>query len=270
MGIADYGTERIPEGLAHRLAERFVELGGVWLDTAECYAFWVGELGTPDRIAGDLVRRHPSLKIIAKGAHVGMPPGYPRPDRFLTREIAEADLTESLRRMRLDRVDLWLFHRDDPRVPVEEIVEIGASFVLDGRAGAWGVSNWSGVRVQEAQSAAARAGLPGISVVENQWSMVRPVWTMDGTPGEVRWVTEEDEALFLDAGVQVAAYSPSAVGFFAGRERGDFDTPENRRVRDSLGPSPTRAALDWLRARPVPTFPILGTGNVEHLEEAMR
>lgn len=278
LGMADYGTRvSVDEGL--RLIETFLEAGGDFLDTAHIYGAWVpGRDGASDRFVGEAVRRfgRDRFVIASKGGHCPMGDWYPRPDAFLTPELVAGDLEEGLERMAIDQLDVFYLHRDDPRVPVGELVDLMNTFRAKGLVRVLGASNWSAVRVRAANEYAATQGLQPFSVVENQWSLARPVWTPDGTPGEVRWVQDDEVGVFAECGITLAPYSATANGYFAGREVGQMDNEANRARRDwardeaaRLGLTPTQVALRWLLDHPLPVVPIVGTGDMEHLREAI-
>ena len=84
--------------------------------------------------------------IVTKGGHPDLTNWQPR----LTPEDVEQDLTESLDRLGVDCVDLYLLHRDNEKIPVDELVDMLASHAGAGRVKAVGVSNWTWQRAEEA------------------------------------------------------------------------------------------------------------------------
>ena len=280
-----YGTTgcdgTLSEGRAITLVEQYAEAGGNFLDTAHCYSFWVpGGLGKSERFVGRAARAlgRERFVIATKGGHVGMPPGYPRPDAFIDPEIVRRDLDESLDRLGMSQVDLYYLHRDDPRVPAEELIEAMNEHIRDGRARCIGASNWSVVRFTAANEYAVAKGLQPFVILQNQWSLARPNWTDLTSPGAVRYVEETEEETLVNLGVVVAAYSSVANGYFStdGATGRQFESPATRRqlavvheIAGRHGVSPTQIALAYLLHHPAKVVPIIGTRDPEHLADSL-
>ncbi|MCX7801087.1 MAG: aldo/keto reductase [Fimbriimonadales bacterium] len=278
FGTADCGT-RIPEDRALRVFEAYRKEGGNFLDTAHCYAAWVeGGLGVSERWVAGVVARfgREGLVIATKGGHCAFD-GYPRPDAFLAPEIVERDLSESLDRLRMDAVDLYYLHRDDPRVPVGELVDACNRLADAGRVRHLGVSNWSARRLADANAYASAHGLRPFAILQNHWSLMQPSWESLDAPGDVRYVLDEERAVLEELGVPVAAWAPvrgiveleRGGGWGYGTERNRRRLAEARRVAAEVGATEAQVALAYLlRQRPV-AIPILGTGDEGHLREAL-
>ena len=190
------------------LADLAVEHGFNTFDTAHCYgealsrAFgqWIADRGNRDQVV-----------ILAKGAH---PYGHNR----VTPEDITSDLEATLEWMQTDHVDLLVLHRDDPSVPVGPIVDILNAHQKSGKVGAFGGSNWSHARVQEANEYAQAHGLTPFAVSSPNFSLAEQVqepWddclSISGPQGEEarRFYAQSDIALF--------PWSSLAGGFFSDR-----------------------------------------------------
>ncbi|MFN3683076.1 MAG: aldo/keto reductase [Fimbriimonadaceae bacterium] len=278
FGTADCGT-KIPSDQALRVFEIYRNAGGNFVDTAHCYSAWVpGGLGVSERWVAEAVRRfgRQGLAIATKGGHCAFD-GYPRPDAFLAPEVVERDLTESLERLGMDRVDLYYLHRDDPRVPVDEIVDACNRLADSGRVRHLGASNWSAERLLAANRCAGSKGLRPFAILQNHWSLLQPSWTSLDAPGDVRYVLDEERQRLAEAGIPVAAWAP--VRGVAELERGasgSYDTERNRRrleaarrVAAEVGATTAQVALAYLLSQRPTAIPILGTGNEAHLREAL-
>ena len=128
------------------LLDAAVDAGINAFDTAVNYA-------TPDdsvdAILGRWIRHRggrEGLVISAKGCHPELPHWDPR----VNPEAIEEDISLSRQQLGIDHLDLWLFHRDDPAMPIGILVEAVNSAIDQGHIGAWGVSNWSTNRIEEA------------------------------------------------------------------------------------------------------------------------
>ena len=151
--------------------------------------------------------------IVAKGCHPEPPE---RPGPRVTPEAAESDIAETLERMGADRLDLWLFHRDDPEVGADELADAMDRQIAAGLIGAWGVSNWTTARISAAADAAADNGWTAPAVNSAHFSLadqLAPPW-----PG-VETLTGADRAEDWEwhrrRGVRVLAWSALAGGFLS-------------------------------------------------------
>jgi len=280
MGTAELGS-RIGRDATVKLFEQYAEAGGNFFDTAHTYASWIPDgLGKSERVVGEWLRRDERSRWIVgtKGGHCSVGDRYARPDAFMAPELVRRDLAESLERLQLDWVDLYSFHRDDPRVPVGEQVDLADEFVESGRAKAVGVSNWGTGRLGEALEYSVRTGKTKFVGLQNQWSLAQPNWTETG-PGAVRFIPNSEVDHILGMGVAVYAYSPTANGYFAtGGQRGEgYRGPANdarlaraQKIAEEKGVTPNQVALAWLLSQPLPVVALLGTGDPQHLADALR
>lgn len=263
-----------------RLYDDFREAGGDFFDTAHCYCFWLEDgAGSSERALGECLRRNGDggkVFIGTKGGHPAVPPKYPRPDAFLAPEVLASDIQESQDRLGVERIDLYFLHRDDPRVPVSEILSVLNAEADRGRIRCLGASNWSTRRIEEANVYAARHGLRGFVASQPQWSLALPNASGDPT---MKSVTPEDEAWHARHQLPVVAYSPTACGYFAREDLSAcraFDSPASRarhhrahRLAAELGATPNQIALAWLMSQPFPVIPILGATKRGHLADAL-
>lgn len=175
---------------------------------------WVHERGLRDQVV-----------IISKGAH----PNATVPRQRVTPFDITADLHDSLARMQIDYIDLYLLHRDDPTVPVGPLVEILNEHQQAGRIHAFGGSNWSHERVREANEYAAAHGLTPFAASSPNFSLAEQVnepWpaclSISGRSGAAArdWYRQQQMPLFT--------WSSLAGGFFSGRfNRDNLDSFSN-------------------------------------------
>lgn len=277
LGLGDLGT-RLAGAEVVRLLEVFLQAGGNFVDTAHCYGFWgPGGTGASERELGLALRTlgcREDLVIATKGGHPAVAPDYPRPERYLAPEVIASDVCESLQRLGTDYIDLYLLHRDDPRVPVGEIIEALNVWVAAGELRLLGASNWSTERIAAAQAYAAAQGLQGFAVSQVHFSLADPTWPVTEDP-TMRTMDAKMHAWHLAAHLPVMGYCASAGGFFAGRDNGYATAPNLARreraaaLAGELGATATQVALAYLLAQPFPTFPIVGTLEAGHLLEAV-
>ena len=242
--------------------DAWMEAGGNAFDTAFVYGGGRHELVLGQWIASRGVARE--IVVIAKGGHTP----------YCTPRAIEAQLAISLDRLGLDRVPIYVMHRDNPDVPVGEFVEVMDRLVAAGRIGTWGGSNWSLPRFAAAQANAAAMGLAGPTILNNNLSlavMERPVW-----PGCVSSNAPETLAFLSERHVVHLSWSSQARGYFlpeALRDRLPPDTrpetcfggkanAERRRRAEALaqsrGVSAHNVALAWVLAQPFPSLALVG------------
>ena len=234
MRITGHGVWGDPPDIdrAKATLRRVVELGVTFIDTADSYGPEVSE-----RLIAETLYPYPDDLVIAtKGGLVRPGPGRWDPDGRPEhlREACEG----SLRRLRLDQIPLYQFHRPDPRVPLAESLGALAALKDEGKIRHIGISN-----VSEAQLRAAQQITPVVSV-QNRYNAA------DRKSGSMVDTCEQEQLAFLPwAPIQQADSNP-AVDEAAKRH----------------GASPRQIVLAWLLARSPQMLPIPGSGSPEHAE----
>ena len=190
------------------------ESGGNTFDTAHVYGG-----GESERTLGRWLRERgvrEEAVVITKGAH-------PLEGRArVTPEDITRDLRESLERLQVESIDIYLLHRDDPTMPVGPLIEVLNEHQRAGRVSVFGASNWTHTRMQAAAEYAAAHGLNPFGVTSPNLSLaeqVQPPW-----PDTVSLSGEAGRAArewYAANGLPVFAWSSLAGGFFSGRFRRD-------------------------------------------------
>jgi pyridoxine 4-dehydrogenase len=222
--------------VAKQVLRRAVELGVNLIDTADSYGPHVSE----ELIAEALHPYPDDLVIATKGGLERTGPGeWPRNGRpEHLREACEG----SLRRLRLDAIELYQLHAPDEKVPYQESLGTLIELRGEGKIRHIGISN---VDVELLDTA---RGMTQIATVQNRYNVV---------DRHSEDVLEECEA----AGIGFIPWFPLATGSLA-EPGGPLD--EIARAHDA---TPAQVALTWLLQRSPVMLPIPGTGSVEHLEE---
>jgi pyridoxine 4-dehydrogenase len=223
---------------------RTLELGVNLLDTADSYGPEVSE----SLIAEALYPYPKDLVIATKGGLLRTGPNqWPQDGR--PAHLREA-LEGSLRRLRLDRIDVYQFHRPDPKVPFEDSVGELAKMRKEGKIRHVGLSN-----VTIDQLARAQKIVP-IVTVQNYYNLVN-------RESEQMTVAESEAMVDLceRQGIGFIPWSPLAFGELA-RSGGPLDQIAKRH-----NAQPGQVALAWLLKRSSTMLPIPGTSSVKHLEE---
>jgi pyridoxine 4-dehydrogenase len=234
-GDGIWGPPDDPEE-ARRLLRRVVERGLDLIDTADSYGPEVSE-----NLIAEALHPYPDGLVIAtKGGLRRTGPGqWPRdarPERL--KECCEA----SLRRLKLDRIDLYQLHSPDNRVPLEESMGALKELKDEGKIRHVGVSN---VSVEELERARA---VVEVVTVQNRYNLE------DRRSEDVLDVCEAD-------GIGFIPWFPLATGSLA-EPGGPLD-----RIARAHEATPAQIALAWLLARSPVMLPIPGTSSIEHFEE---
>lgn len=225
---------------------RALELGVNLIDTADSYGPEVSE----SLIAEALYPYPKDLVIATKGGLLRTGPGQ-WPIEGHPEHLREA-LEGSLRRLRLDRIDIYQFHRPDPKVPFEESVGALAKMREEGKIRHIGLSN-----VTIDQLAHAQKIVP-IVTVQNHYNLAM-------RESEHMTVAESEEMIDLCArqGIGFIPWSPLAFGELA-RPGSVID-----QIAKQHNAQPSQIALAWLLKRSSTMLPIPGTSSAKHLEENM-
>jgi aryl-alcohol dehydrogenase-like predicted oxidoreductase len=266
MGMSQmYGAADREESIA--TVHRALDLGVTFLDTSDVYGDGHNEELVGEAIAGRRDEVQLATKFSLRRNDRGGMDIDGRPENV--RSCAEA----SLRRLRVDVIDLYYQHRVDPRVPIEDTVGAMAELVQQGKVRFLGLSEASAASVRRA------AAVHPVAALQSEWSL----WTRD-LEGEVLGAAREH-------GIGIVPFSPLGRGFLTGAIRSPQDFAEddwrrthprftgeaftaNLRLVDAVramaqerGCTPGQLALAWVLAQGDDVVPIPGTKRRPYLEE---
>jgi aryl-alcohol dehydrogenase-like predicted oxidoreductase len=269
MGMSEfYGTGDEAESI--RTIHRALELGVTMLDTADMYGPYTNEQLVSKAIAG-----HRDKVFLATKFGILRDPNDPSKRGISGKaDYVRSSCDGSLKRLRVDYIDLYYQHRVDTATPIEETIGAMAELVKAGKVRHLGLSEASAANIRRA------AAVHPIAAVQNEWSL----WSRDlETNGQL------DAAREL--GISIVAYSPLGRGFLTGAitSPSDFGDDDFRRssprfqgenfernlelvrhvegLARKKGCKPSQLALAWLLARGRDVIPIPGTKRVKYLEE---
>jgi len=222
-------------GEAIRVLKRLPELGVDFIDTAESYGPYVSEA-----LIAEALHPYKNVHVATKG---GLTRSGPDGWELLGRpEYLRQGVMMSLRRLKVEVIDLWQLHRIDPKVPRDEQFAVIAQMQKEGLIRHAGLSE---VSVEEIE--AARKHFP-VTTVQNRYNLG------DRVAEKVLAHCEQHKIGFIP-------WYPLAAGDLA-KPGGVLDT-----VAKAHGATPGQIALAWLLKRSPVILPIPGTGSVAHLEE---
>ena len=220
---------------AKRTLKRVPELGIDFIDTADSY----GPEGS-ERLIKEVLHPYTGLLIATKGGLT-----RPGPSQWVPNgkpDYLRQQVTSSLKRLGVERIDLWQLHRIDPNVPQAEQFEVIAAMQKEGLIRHIGLSEVSVDDIKAAQKAFT------VTTVQNEYNLANR--------------KSEDVLDYCEAqGIGFIPWFPLAAGSLA-KPGSVLDTIAKRN-----NASPSQIALAWLLRRSPVMLPIPGTGKVKHLEQ---
>ena len=271
----------IDEATSFSVLDAFVDAGFNAIDTADVYSRWASgnQGGESETILGKWLKARPSRRDqVVLFTKVGSDMGLGK--RSLAASWIERAVEDSLRRLGVERIDLYFSHWPDPETPHEETLGAYAKLLAAGKVRAIGASNYDAALLGEALAVARREGLPAYQVLQPEYNLADRA----SYEGPLR-------DLCLREGLGVVTYYSLASGFLSGKYRGEADLAGSARARgvakylnargtsilDALdavaqahGATPAEIALGWLIAREGVTAPIASATSVRQVESFSR
>jgi len=271
MGSMIFSLER--KALVFELLDAFRRHGGNLIDGAEVYGGGKSEVAIGQYMAERNCRA--DWVILDKGcASV----------ELVTPENIRKAIAGNLSRLATDYIDIWVSHRDNPAVPVGDLVETLNDERAKGRIRAFGGSNWTAVRIREANEYAAMHGLMGMCLSSPHVCLAtakEPFWQ------DCTQASDADIAWHAESKIPFFAWSSQGRGFFldssgpndpnADLRRVYHGIPENfeklRRARElakSQGVAAVQIALAYVLNLPAPTVALVGPATVAEVDSCVQ
>jgi aryl-alcohol dehydrogenase-like predicted oxidoreductase len=283
-----------------RILDGYVEAGGSFIDTADCYEWWGfrgSRGGQSEELLGRWMRdggHRDRLFLATKGS--GMPAYSPElwdADGEANWDLARrtfagagADtlrhaLDGSLRRLGTDHVDLYYVHVDDVSTPLEETLEALAGLVRAGKVRHLGWSNVRTWRMERIKQLCERNGCPAPVALQQQHSYLRP---RAGSQSVSITGVEQLDWLRANDDVTLVAYSPILKGIYddGGKRNGhwamtEYEGPDAGAriavltdVAAEVGVTPNQLVVSWLMHQAGPrVIPLIGPRTPEQFEDAL-
>src|ERR1700722_6258553 len=179
LGCNNFGSRLDLDG-TRAVVDAAIDAGITLFDTSDTY----GGGGGSERALGEILgRRRDQIVLATKFGHQGADMGYgPAAGAKGGRAYIRRAVTESLRRLRTDYIDLYQLHTPDPVTPVEETIAALHELVTEGKVRYLGHSNFSGWQLADAAHLATIGGRTPFISAQNQWSLLERAAQAGGGP----------------------------------------------------------------------------------------
>jgi aryl-alcohol dehydrogenase-like predicted oxidoreductase len=282
LGMMTYGSPKwrkwvLDEEQALPFVKRALEAGINFFDTADVYS-----VGASEEVLGNTLRtcgaKRENLVIATK---VCNPMSDEVNDRGLSRKHILDSIDRSLRRLKMEYVDLYQIHRWDAATPIEETMEALHDVIKSGKARYIGASSMFAWQFAKAQYTADLHGWNRFVSMQNHYNLV------------YREEEREMIPLCMDQGIGLIPWSPMARGFFGGNRykqgggetvraqtdefagrlyyrQEDFTVAERAwEIAEAHNISGSQVALAWILSKAYITAPIIGASKLEHLDQSI-
>ncbi len=283
LGTMIFGSQ-LEEAAAFAVMDRAAELGIDFFDMADVYPVppSPGTWGRTEEIVGRWLRRSGGAITLATKCVNRVGPGAN--DAGGSRKHVIEACEASLRRLQVERVDVFYLHHASLDAPLAETLEALDRLVQDGKVHYVGLSNFEAWQLGHALALVAERRLARVTVVQPRYNLLNRTYERDLLP------------LCRAVGVGVVPYNPLGAGMLTGKYRRGQEPPAESRfgmgeygrmyqrrywsdrmfdvvdavvgVAEEAGVSPARVALAWLLAQPGVTAPIVGASRPEQLDDS--
>lgn len=296
LGSMQFGWSS-DEAMAHTIMDAYVDRGGNFIDTADCYSSWAGAMGGPENpggvseeIIGNWIKSRGNRENIVLATKVRAAMGIQfvdnrasfRQREGLSRRWIMQACEDSLKRLQTDHIDLYQAHFIDPLIPIEETLSVFDDLIRQGKVRYIGCSNYSSWRLMQSLWAADKCETARFISLQPEYSLISPVRSN---------FESELAAACSNYNIGVIPYSPLAGGLLTGKYREGKPLPisvraeenaQNRvseqnwkiiekviAVSEQSDSTPAQVAINWLRSKPYVSAPILGANSPKQLIELM-
>lgn len=242
---------------ARGLVDAAFEAGITLFDTADIYGFdGNGGFGDAETLLGAVFAEDRTARdrmVLATKGGIMPPVPYDSSARYL-----ESALDASLKRMRVQRIDLYQIHRPDILTHPHEIVKFAENAYTVGKIGAFGISNFTPAQTRTMQALMPAHGIP-LSTIQPEISAL-----------EISAIEDTTLDIAMQYDLATLAWSPLGGGRIVnpGNAREMAVAAALDKVAHTHGVSRSSAALSWLMAHPARPIPIVGSQNADRIRES--
>lgn len=281
-GLGSYLTigDHISDELSRECVRRAIELGITWFDTANAY-----NRGRAEEVLGDCLSEFPRESFVLASKVYGRIGEGPN-DRGLSAKHINEQCSASLKRLKMDYIDIYFCHRPDPSTPLEETIRVMEDLARQGKIFYWGVSEWPSALIAQAVGLCREMNCRPPVVNQPRYSLL------------YRHPEPEVFPLCQEEGLGQVVFSPLAHGVLTGKYKPGEEPPAGTRAADprrsrtmkqlywgdeiltkvqemagiakEMGITAAQLAVAWCLYHPAVTSVILGATRVEQIEENVK
>lgn len=266
----------IDESASHEILDRYCELGGDFIDTADNYSVWAegNPGGVSESVIGGWLARRGRRDDVVIATKLGQMPDF----TIYSDEVVRDSVSASLTRLGVDHVDILYAHRDYESRPLAEVARAFHNLVVEGKVRRIGLSNYRPERVSEWLAACDAEGLTRPRFLQPHYNLMERQDVENGLA-----------ELAVAEGLHIVSYAGLARGFLTGRYRsgrtdgsprayqaeayagelGDRVLAALDTISSHHGTTPAQVALAWVLAKPGITSTIASVSRAEQLEDVM-
>ena len=270
----------LDEHKSFAVLDAFIDHGFTMIDTADSYSKWVpgNAGGESETIIGAWLKARGNRDRVLIATKAGT--RLDRDATDLSAAYIETACEDSLRRLGIDRIDLYQAHWPDPTVTHEETLRAMENLLASGKVGHVGCSNYDADLLSDALAVSAEKGLPRYETVQNEYNL----YARGAVEGPLQRLVQDEE-------IGVIVYYGLAAGFLTGKYRSKADFAKSKRggsmgkylntrglailgamdaVSAETGAAHAEIALAWIAAQPGITAPIASATSVEQVASLAR
>ena len=285
-GMSHLGSD-IDMDTSFAILDIYYAAGGRTFDTAHVYGKWGSEqeslseqcLGKWIKLRG--VRNE--VQIITKGCHPDLASmDIPR----VGAQFIEIDLEESLKALQTDYIDIYMLHRDNPEVPVAELIDCLNEKLKQGTIRSFSASNWTSVRIEEANDYARKHNLEGFtsSEINRTLAVLNPGRLSQDMPE----VTTQELEYYRDKKMPILAWGSLAEGIVIKGAQGKIDAVsplvsskyknkatlyriENlKRIMKESNLSAPELCIAYITNHPISSAALISASSVDQMKDNMK
>ena len=279
LGTMYFGT-KVDEFKSFKILDRFVDLGGNFIDTANNYCWWIGGSGDEsENLIGKWMKLRNNRSDIVLASKIGARPIDPRSANIefegLRKETIISDVNDSLSRLKTDYIDLCYIHADFEEYPLNERLE--ALYVLEseGKIRFSGCSNIKATRVEESKQVCEKKKWSTHQAIQQKFSRLLPDIIDKNAPLKfldddmIRYAEENNTSILTYSVLLSGAYNkgyqhlPEEYASTANKETFNLIVERSK----ELSCTPSQYVLMWVKKQSEQIIPLVAASSIEQLDE---
>lgn len=282
LGAIKFGS-LVDQEQSEKLMDFYVENGGNFIDTANCYSYWRDGFtgGESEECIGRWFAKKGNRKDIILATKVGAQPKEEGPQNSSnvqgnSKKVILREVEKSLKRLQTDYIDILYLHIDDRTVDLKETMEALGILYKKGKIKAYGASNFTAWRLEQARQICNELDIPFFSALQQHYSYILPVTDYKIYGADTCQFINKDMMDYMNTykDFTLVAYSALLVGQYIQDEIIDegYDTKRNRDKLAELKEktdNPHNYVLNWVTEQFKGSVALMTASSIEHLKENM-